>query len=191
MGLTRKLIEGRWYSTPTEQGTGLLGAIERQFKYINGGQRGMGVTEQWLTRAVVRGLLETAGGMEQDGRFSLEILSDMSEKIEEIEQDVGGLKMLLAEMRALVPAPGFVQQIVDMQESLSARITALEQISPPNADDEPLFEDMASLLKRVEALEQVATTPDFTMSARAPARRGRPPKQDSATHEGEAVIEGT
>lgn len=142
---------------------GLLGAVQRHWDIVCGRARGMGVTEQWAARALVRGLLDTAGGTEEDGRMVLvskdtselegrvsligQSLDDLRassvERTEALSQDVGGLKMVLVEMRALVATQELMLQ--SMIETASANGEKLAKL-------EKLVSDLEAARATVESL---------------------------------------
>lgn len=114
---------------------GILGAVERHFRRVTGGQqapRGLGYSEQMLARAIVCAVLEEGGGHDADGKW---------------EADVPVVDALA------------LQRLLDLQEVLHARIEALEaSLADRDGDvgrhEQRLLKLEAETVRRIENLER-------------------------------------
>lgn len=182
----KDVLEGR-FGEPGTKPAGLLGAVSRHWDTVCGKQRKLGVTEQWLARAISRAFMEAAGGVEEDGLMVVRTGKGPAdlERLDVVEQDVGSLKMILANLRGVIQA-----QLVGIGEASdkvtscvaayaedSGKVKALEEkvaaLELKRADDtkriSDLFEEL-SLLRKNLASEPVVGASGSTP---AQARRGR------------------
>ena len=159
-GKAKKIIEGR-FPMPGEPARGLLGAIEKQWRIINDNNRGMGTTEQWLARALVRGLLETMGGTEEDGRFSLDLSSGGEEgallaEVIQLREAVSATAGRVVELEGIAARDWESIQKLEQEVNLLSNSPFPEQLHA--LELRVSAEDVASLLKRIEALESTPRT---------------------------------
>lgn len=169
VGVLMRIEEGQ-FGGSGDKPKGLLGAVQRHWDIVCGRARGMGVTEQWAARALVRGLLDTAGGTEEDGRMVLvskdstelegrvsligQSLDDLRassvERTEALAQDFGGLKMILVEIRALVVTQEvMLQSMIETASADGEKIAKLEKLvsdlEAARVADAKKLEDFVSL----------------------------------------------
>ena len=123
----------------------------------------MGTTEQWLARALVRGLLETMGGTEEDGRFSLD-LSGRDEGADQLREAVNATAGRVIELEGVCARDWESIQKLEQEVNLLSNSPFPEQL---HKLERGRGEDVASLLKRIEALS--AKLEELAVVSAAPA----------------------
>lgn len=164
-----KIVEGQ-FGGAGDRPAGVLGLVQKHWDVVSNRARSLGITEQWIIRAVVRGLIESAGGLEQEGRMILsrpdepeggieatvenackkfvqdraaraDLLSaletidteatslrTMAEtRLGAVEQDIGGLKMLVVELRSHIRA---------QEEAIRAFSSSIQPVAVQPAEEQ-------------------------------------------------------
>lgn len=189
------VVEGR-FGEPGAKPSGILGAVSRHWDIVCGKQRRLGVTEQWLARAISRAFLEAAGGVEEDGLMVVRrgkgeaanldhTAPSYDGRIEAIEQDVGSLKMLLANLRGSIQtqlseineAVGKVSSCEVSYTRDSGKVKALEEkvsaLELKRGDDEKRISDLFEEVSLLRRNLPPAVVGGASGSPPARARRGR------------------
>lgn len=133
-----KLVEGR-FGMPGDQPTGVLGLVSTSWDVVTAKARGMGATEQWLARSVVRAILLALGGAERDGRIHVEL-------------DLGGNGDL--EQAVMARVQGIEEKLVELSGQVAANKRAIEAISQ-HTDLAPIREDIKALKGGLQGLRML------------------------------------
>lgn len=133
-----QLFEGR-FIMPGDKPTGVLGMVSTSWEIVTAKARGMGETEKWLARSVVRAVLQALGGVERDGRIHVEL-------------DLGGNGDL--EQSVMARVQGIEEKLVELSGQVAANKRAIEAISQ-HTNLDPLREDIKALKGGLQGLRML------------------------------------